>query len=248
MTTTTAEELITDSLDRAQKCLAKILDPAAGKVDYTAVISLIGNFNTAVLLEALRRHDPAEADRITQWLKDVHEAGDTTGEMVHQWREQLASGHHMTGIGGHRPQPPAPKDTEPFQLWVDEGFHTAAAVDTGVPGLRAVQALSYADTDGALEPCPGEWLIAHKATGRALTRWRFPLDIARQAIDRLGNLGVDWTEQIDDLKHVLNQDTRHVIEGIFAQFGNCRHCSDADHLPVAPWRTTPIPATAGSEQ
>jgi hypothetical protein len=239
---TTAEEYITDSLDRAQKCLDKIFDPEKDKVNHTAVLSLIGNFNTAGLLEALRRHDPAEADRITQWLEDIHEAGDTTAELVYQWRKDIARGHQLTGLGGYTEEPPAPADAQPFRLQTrgEEGCELEVlAVRTGTPGLLVVQGVTGAGEPREYRPIAGAWSIAHEPSARLLAASSFPLDVALKIAERLGTLGIDWTKPQDNVVAAAGGRGNTSVKEAFRAFEGCRYCTDADHVPVTPWRTAP---------
>lgn len=240
---TTAEELISDSLDRAQKCLDAMYNPKEDKVDHTAIIALISHFNTAVLLEALRRADPTAADRMTNWLEDLHEDGSTTGELVYQWREQIVAGHQLTGLGGHDGEPTPPLDAVPFQLLArdDSKPLEVLAVTTSVPGLLVVQAISGGGELGEYHPLAGQWSIAHQGSGRLIAAPSYPLDIATAVAERLGTIGLDWTRPLHDLTdepdgvRAFGTAVRHAFEiGI-----NCRYCTDADHIPVQPWRTAP---------
>lgn len=49
-------------------------------------------YGTAFLLAVLHRIDPAAADRAARDLANAWEAGDSLGEWIHQWREELSQG------------------------------------------------------------------------------------------------------------------------------------------------------------
>ncbi len=237
---TTAEEYIADSLDRAQKCLDEMFDPAKDKLDHTAVLSLICHFNTVVLLEALRRKDPAEADRITHWLDDIHEDGSTAGELIWQWRDQIKQGHQLTGVGpnveGREPTPPI--EATPCRIvsaeneWMD-----VLGIETETSGLLVTQSVRPRCEDRAATVRPGQWTITHERSGLRIPHLAWPLDVALKVAAELGTLGIDWTLDGDQLQGLPAREPR--IAEILAATGDCRFHTDADHSPVPPWRATP---------
>lgn len=98
---TTARDQVIDSLDRAQRCYKRTLDELH-QDRREAVGWFIHHVTTAVLLEQLRRADPAAADRLLPWLfaEDGGIFGDEyAGVLVTQWQEQLALGKPMDPIG-----------------------------------------------------------------------------------------------------------------------------------------------------
>lgn len=100
---TAASEHIADTLDRAQKCWDAVVgigSPDDPPSDRTHIAWFICHVTTAVLLEHLRRADPALADHLVDWLLSEGSifADGLAGELLYQWREQLAAGQPMEPI------------------------------------------------------------------------------------------------------------------------------------------------------
>lgn len=74
--------------------VALMPDPASDRVHVTWFIHHV---TVVVLLENLRRLDPALADRITGWLDDMFTDG-YAGELLYQWRRQSAAGQPLSPI------------------------------------------------------------------------------------------------------------------------------------------------------
>lgn len=99
----TASAYITDALTRAQHAIDAMFDPE--HKDYrNATINFVHHVTVVILLENLRRLDPALADRLTAWA--LNEDGIFTdgypAELVHEWREQLAAGQTLDPISPDR--------------------------------------------------------------------------------------------------------------------------------------------------
>lgn len=105
---TTAQEHIADTLNRAQACWEITLDHTRPDPQREAVNLFLSHMTTAVLLEHVRRLDPALADRLVPWLlsADGIFADGYAGELLYQWRQQVAAGEPMAPIG------PPPADGE----------------------------------------------------------------------------------------------------------------------------------------
>jgi hypothetical protein len=99
---TTAQNHIADTFNRAQLCWDSMLDPDYPDDDRRTVINLfIYHVTVAVLLEHVRRLKPDLADQLTGWLfgePTIFEDG-YAGELLHQWRQQVAAGEPMDPIG-----------------------------------------------------------------------------------------------------------------------------------------------------
>lgn len=53
-------------------------------------------FGTVYLLAALRQLDPVVADRAANFLAEMWDAGDSLGEWIYEWRQQLDAGKPLT--------------------------------------------------------------------------------------------------------------------------------------------------------
>ena len=99
---TTAQAHIADTLDRAQRCWERIVDHRLLDSQRREATNLfLYHVTTAVLLENIRRLDPALADRLTGWMlrdEGIFEDG-YAGELLYEWRQQLAVGQPMHPIG-----------------------------------------------------------------------------------------------------------------------------------------------------
>lgn len=101
---TLAQNHITDTLNRAQAAHNRInatIGSGPSSQLREAVSLFIGHINTAVLFEHLRRLNPDLADQLVPWLAgdDGGIFGDEyAGELLHQWRQQLAAGQPMNPI------------------------------------------------------------------------------------------------------------------------------------------------------
>jgi hypothetical protein len=99
---TLAHHRIADTLDRAQLCFPRTVDhTVTHDVRREATAWFIHHVTTAVLLEHIRRLDPDLADRLCPWLlgQDGIFSDGYAGELLHQWREQLASAQPLAPIG-----------------------------------------------------------------------------------------------------------------------------------------------------
>jgi hypothetical protein len=104
---TTAQTHIADTLNRAQRCWELTLDPTApDPTRHEATHLFISHTTTAVLLEHLRRLNTPLADRLVPWLlsEDGIFADGYAGELLHEWRTQLAVSEPMNPIESDRSQ------------------------------------------------------------------------------------------------------------------------------------------------
>lgn len=91
----TAREYIADAVERAQLNWNRMLDMTKPQNERDLSIAYLIHFSSyIVLLETLRRHDEALADRLAQWINDNQ--GGETGEWLWQWREDLAAGRPLS--------------------------------------------------------------------------------------------------------------------------------------------------------
>jgi hypothetical protein len=98
----TATTYITEALDRAQANFTASVDPAVGRRDHRQHIGwFVQDVVAVVLLENLRRLNPALADRLTDWVLSENGIFDDgyAGELLHEWREQIAAGQPLDPIG-----------------------------------------------------------------------------------------------------------------------------------------------------
>lgn len=63
---------------------------------FRIIIRQVDLFGTCYMLAALRHVDPVRADRAAAFLADQWEGGDSLGEWVYQWRQELAGGDPLT--------------------------------------------------------------------------------------------------------------------------------------------------------
>jgi hypothetical protein len=99
---TTAQDHIANTLNRAQLCWPDMTDPLLSDGQRREIAAWFGHHVTsAVLLEHVRRLDPALADRLVPWLlsADGIFADGYAGELLYQWRQQVAAGEPMAPIG-----------------------------------------------------------------------------------------------------------------------------------------------------
>lgn len=238
---TPAESFITESLDGAQKNLDKLFgeEKLTTEQQLVHVLSLNHRFTIAALLESIRRLDPVRADEMATWLSDQLEAGDTVGEMVWQWRDELKRGHHLTMVGPTLTQPAPPADARPVQVLMNDGQFEVLGVSTGTPGLVVTQDVIPALTSGEQHRIrPGTWGVTHEPSGLKLAFGRrvsgnFPLDVAKAMAARLGELGIDWTQPRET---VATGDSLRRWQPVFDEFEGCQYHTDADHLPVPEFR------------
>lgn len=104
-----AEAHIADTLTRAQHCWKRTVDHRLLDTQQRAVVNeavnlFISHITAAVLLEHIRRLDPALAEQLVPWLlsEDGIFCDGYAGELLHLWRQQLAAGQPMDPIA---PQP-----------------------------------------------------------------------------------------------------------------------------------------------
>lgn len=94
---------VADSLRRAQLCWDRINDTVheAGMPFREATALFLNHITTAVLLEHVRRLDPDLADQLTAWMltEDGIFSDGYAGELLYQWRQQLAAGQPLNPIG-----------------------------------------------------------------------------------------------------------------------------------------------------
>lgn len=98
---TAVQAHIADTLDRAQRCWELTLDHTVPDTRrHEAIHLFVSHTTTAVLLEHVRRLDPALAERLTPWLlsEDGIFSDGYAGELLHEWRESLANGGRMDPI------------------------------------------------------------------------------------------------------------------------------------------------------
>lgn len=260
---TKAEDQIAESVADAQQCLDTVSDisrkefvDATKKIDpdvmktYLAVLKTYClQFTVAVLLEELRRRDPARADELILWINQALEDGDTAGESVWQWHEQIQRGHVPTGVGPYKDKQSAPPaDARTFTVKNSDGGNVEVlAVDSDTPGLVIAQEVRTG-VDGANVVATGRWRVSHASSGTLATptprgiRASWPLDVARRIAAELGGLGVDWTLPKEDFSsgriREATPDLGLKILEIVRTGEDCQYCTDADHA-VTPWRATP---------
>lgn len=72
-------------------------DKEPNSADRIAIIARqVDLFGTVYLLAALRHFDPVRADRAAAFLAEQWDAGDSLGEWIYQWREELGAGKPLT--------------------------------------------------------------------------------------------------------------------------------------------------------
>lgn len=234
----TAEDYIRQALADAERLLDRVVDPKTGSPNHIAIAHYLGKFPSVVFLEALRRRDPQEADRLATWVHGAMEDGETAGELNWQWSRQITNGHPMTWIGGDAErQPPIPADLSTVEITTRDGqTQEVPYVPTRTPGLIVTQALTGAFEGATWRPSQGHWGVTHEATLLRVQNWDYPLDAAQSIAARLGELDVDWTQVSRDFVLKLDHDTRKAILAVFEDHDLCSSCSDADHQPVLPFR------------
>ncbi|MFD4444895.1 hypothetical protein ACFWPK_34480, partial [Nocardia sp. NPDC058519] len=82
------------------KAVAAVDKELGGRVDAemlwrTAAANASG-YGTAYLLAVLHRVDPVAADRAARYLAGAWDAGDSLGEWIYQWREEIGAGQPLT--------------------------------------------------------------------------------------------------------------------------------------------------------
>jgi hypothetical protein len=245
-----AERYISEELDGAQKCLDEVFGGQKRDDKDVAIrhIWLIHHFITAALMESLRRVDPARADAMAQWVYDAVDDGSSVGELIWQWRDQLSRGHQMTMVGPTPPMPAPPAHAHPVTVQVAETQRfEALGVLTATPGLVAVQKLYRPAKDGE-EPrvAQGSWVVVHVGSclqlPTATRNGSYPLDVAQAVAKRLGELDLDWTQSREAIFESTDHRKRAVE--VINDFEGCEYCTDADHLPVRPFR----PAASQDEE
>jgi len=233
----TAEDFICRALADAKSLLDRMVDDS-GNPNHIAIAHYIGKFPAVVFLEALRRRDPQEADRLAAWVQQAMEDGDTAGELNWQWSRQIADGHPMTWLGGDtEKQPPIPAGLSTAEITTRDGkTQDVPYVPTRTPGLIVTQALTGSFDGAAWKPSQGRWGVTHEATLLRVQNWDYPLDVAQSVAARLGELDVDWTQTSRDFVLRLDHDTRKAILAVFEAHDLCSSCSDGDHQPVLSFR------------
>lgn len=116
---------IADAVTRAQLCLAALRTSTASPM---AAVSLGYHVTTTVLLETIRRADPAHADALAAWIAD----GDAA-EYVACWADELAAGHALT----------LPVDTGAAPELGYYGLLAALRTAAGLPGADVEELLEY---------------------------------------------------------------------------------------------------------
>lgn len=108
-TNTTAEGLLRDLMDDFQRMWDKAMAfPQTASEDelrfyLSRVVDLYGQI---YLLGAVRHFAPDDADRVAADLALAWEAGDSLGEWVYQWRQELDAGRPLTiPLGEHNDAP-----------------------------------------------------------------------------------------------------------------------------------------------
>lgn len=97
-----ASDRIADTLNRAQLCWPQTVDHTVGSDERReATAWFIHHVTASVLLENIRRLDPDLADRLSAWVmgEDGIFSDGYAGELLHQWREQVAAEQPMSPIG-----------------------------------------------------------------------------------------------------------------------------------------------------
>ncbi len=243
---TKAEDQIAESVAAAQESQEKFVASTSKKIDLAALNDYCNHFTIAVLLAELRNRDPQRADELILWINQALEDGDTAGESVWQWHDQIKRGHQPTGVGPYSTeQPPPPADARPFTVRTSDGDVRVLAVDSDTPGLVLAQAIRYG-VDKTIVVVPGRWTIKRAASGTSATPTphgvgsTWPLDVARRIAAGLGALGVDWTQSKEDFARVRETTSNlgtKVLELVHSGEG-CQYCTDADHA-VPAWRVAP---------
>jgi hypothetical protein len=94
-----AEPLLRDLLTEWQRLFDALWNttPAPGDRErYFIINRQVDLFGTAYLLAALRHLDRAVADRAAHFLAEMWDAGDSLGEWIYEWRQQLDAGKPLT--------------------------------------------------------------------------------------------------------------------------------------------------------
>ncbi|MFJ5984225.1 hypothetical protein [Lentzea sp. NPDC092896] len=234
----TAEDYIRQALADADSLLERVVDPKTGNPNHIAIAHYISKFPAVVFLEALRRRDPQEADRLAVWVQKSMEDGETAGELNWQWSRQIADGHPMTWLGGEADQqPPIPAGLSTTEITTRDGLTADVPyVPTRTPGLIVTQTLTGSFDGADWKRAEGKWGITHEPTLLRVQNWDYPLDVAQSIAARLGELNVDWTQVSRDFVLKLDHDTRKAILAVFEAHDLCSSCSDGDHQPVLPFR------------
>lgn len=234
----TAEDFIRHALAEAQRLLDRLVDPKTGNPNHVAIAHYISKFPAVVFLEALRRRDPLEADRLAAWVQRSMEDGETGGELNWQWSRQISNDHPMTWLGGDaEQQPQIPSGLSTVEITTRDGnTQDVPYVPTRTAGLIVTQALTGAFDGATWKRSEGRWGVTHEATLLRVQNWDYPLDVAQSVAARLGEVDVDWTQASREFVLQLDHDTRKAILAVFEEHDLCSGCSDADHQPVLPFR------------
>lgn len=95
----TATPLLGDLLNKWLK-LAEKLREYTSKDDWEErariLVRQVDLFGTAYMLAVARHLDPVRADRAAAFLAEMWDAGDSLGEWVFEWREQVADGKPLS--------------------------------------------------------------------------------------------------------------------------------------------------------
>lgn len=80
--------------------LSEKLPQYSGDEGWQGRVRIIGRqvdlFGTAYMLAVARHLDPVRADRTAAFLAEMWDAGNSLGEWVYEWREQLATGKPLS--------------------------------------------------------------------------------------------------------------------------------------------------------
>jgi hypothetical protein len=243
---TKAEDQIAESVATAQESQEKFVASTTKKIDLAALNDYCNHFTIAVLLAELRNRDPQRADELILWINQALEDGDTAGESVWQWHDQIQRGHAPTGVGPYKDgQPAVPADAKPFTVKTSDGPFDVLAVHSDTPGLVIAQEIRTG-VNGTNVVATGRWTVNHAGSGLLATptpygvRPSWPFDVARRIAAELGGLGVDWALSKEDFARVreATPDLGLKVIEIVRTGEGCQYCTDADHA-VPAWRAMP---------
>lgn len=92
----TADDLLRMLMTDFQKHFDATIDPQSGGLKLDHVAQTVNLYGLIYLLGAVRHFAPDDADKVAAELADAWEAGDSLGEWVYQWRQELEAGQPLT--------------------------------------------------------------------------------------------------------------------------------------------------------
>jgi hypothetical protein len=92
----TADGLLRMMMTDFQKHFDATIDPKSSGLKLDHVAQTVNLYGQIYLLGAVRHFAPDDADHVAAELANAWEAGDSLGEWVYQWRQELESGQPLT--------------------------------------------------------------------------------------------------------------------------------------------------------